>query len=289
MSTEEFAPFESRGLGSMETEASVASLETGRVLAECVTLVTRLTPQWVALGLTSGGLVFLVAYCSGLRSSGFVTAVAMMLLLPATLAAYYRLVMARKEGEGISFLSALTFGAERSIRMLATYIVLSFTLGFAAVLWFGLLELLGKSTGGAFLSVPLSIVSGLASVYFALRWQLAPAVCVVENRKFFDVLRRSYQLTENRLLPLFLIALGSGLLYFGAAMVVTFGIGLLFSSVSNNLANLALLPLFTVFYLWAWLFPLTANFLCYYYLSLGGPAPGESEFNESVGFSRTPS
>ncbi|MBT9587728.1 hypothetical protein IV102_30610 [bacterium] len=277
MSTEEFAPFESRGLGCLDSEP-IARLDASRILGEAVTLTTSSSPRWISLFLLSGGVIAVICTLCGPSGSGagyFLAMVPMLFLIPATMAAYFRLLLAGKQHESLTFISAFLYGFRRSVPMLATGVVLGGVCYLAIFLLVFVVALVSvsTSTGGELLGVVLSCVAMVASVYAALRWQLAGAVCMLEERSFFQVLLRSQQMTRGRVGSLTLINIGAGLLNFAAAMVVSVGATLMMGSPSRSPGAEFWLAIPTgMFYIWALMLPVTTNFLCYYYLRTAGQA-----------------
>lgn len=280
MSTEDFAPFESRS----DNYGVAGDLNFLSIISDSFTLTLRTLPQWAALALLNGTLLGFCAYLSGRLDSGFYMLVMLLFQVPTTLAAYYRILLARKRGEPLSLWQAIGFGLSRSVRMLATGFVLLILFWFVCVV----------TTFLAMLCSALHPVVGLGAgivmfgvgIYLALRWQLALSVCVVENLSFGSVISRSHQLTENRVAPLFLIGLIVWALQMGLNFGITATVGGLFAAADQNLGMLLAVPLVSLLYAGTFMVPLTSQFLCYYALADGYRPEEEREGPEEVGFTR---
>ena len=249
----------------------------------------------MSLFLLSGGGMAVIGTLFGSSNSGFgyfLALIPMLFLIPATMAAYFRLLQAGKQDESLTFVSAFMYGLRRSIPMLATGAVLGGVFYLAMVLLVLIPSWMTRhsDTGGLVVGFVISCLSLIGGVYAALRWQLAGAVCMLEERSFFQVLTRSQQMTQGRLGTLTVINIGAGMLYFAAAMIVgavaNFTMG---SAVRSAGTEFWLLIPIGMLYMWALMLPVTTNFLCYYYLRTGSRAfeLSASQAEDPIGLTRS--
>lgn len=277
MNDQEFAPFEPRLAGGR------SPLDFGLIVQETFILTLLSSPMWAALVLSHGLLFSLTFAAAEQMHSPFLLILALLFQMPSALASYFRILLARKRGERLSLLACLSFGFSRSIRMLATGIVMLLLFWLLTAIFImitSMCSVLHPLFGG---SVGLVLLG--CFIYCALRWQLAPVVCVVENQPANTVLERSYRITENRLTPLLGITLAVWTLQLGLDFGIGMAVGGLFEAANKNLAVLLALPFACLLYSLTIMLPLTAQFLCYYAIT-GGEPPAQQSEDDGIGFSR---
>jgi hypothetical protein len=203
---------------------------------------------------------------------------AMMPISLIFMSAFYRMLLAGSRGESLNVLQLLAFGVKRLPRAVATFgllwICMMGAFALLAMLAVGVAMAIGKTAGMMF-GMSLYVVVIALVVVGGIRWQLAPLVCILEDKSMFAVLKRSNQLVSGRLVSFigttFASMVLSYMLIIGAillCLVVTL-LGTSMKVSSPVLAGVVWVVPLVISYGIAVLLPLSAQFLAYYTLTEG--------------------
>lgn len=191
--------------------------------------------QWADLfqGLfgTGQGLVgFLVVFLGGMLAA--------ILVAGAVWALFYGALLARSRARDAAhdIGSALEQGADRWLSMFGVVVVVAVAffvlLGIPGTLIFwGVVQGLGGDAGAALSTAGFGVlgllVGGIFALFLALAWFVAPPAVVAEEVSTRDALRRSWELTENKRLPILVVVI----------------VGLVAGAIVNALVGFAATPL----------------------------------------------
>lgn len=276
---------ESRGLGATVPEPDpLGNFHAGQIVVESVALTFRTLPRWafsaflvVATWMAGFGLLSQTRLDTEFAIHASMLFV--LAILPFFFAAYLRVLLAHRRGEQLRWYQPLAFALRHSGRLMLTSLVVGGSLLFAylglLMLLFGLIEIAGAVS--LFLVIPIGVGLACCFFYYCLHWQLAVPVAVLGGQNHFAVLSTSRQLSRGRLASIFGAVLGANfltmaLVYGALFLLVLGGGGLMFLQISGPALYLAgggAALAFLVLYATAVMAPLTAQFLCFYYITRG--------------------
>lgn len=276
---------ESRGLGATLPDSDpLGSFHAGQVVIESVSLTMRTLHKWffpafLVASSWIAGFALLSQTQMDTEVAVHVSMLPAMLLTPFFVAAYLRVLLAHRRGERLTWSQPLSFGIRHSGRLFVTSFVLgcSFLLGYLIVV--GVVAALYSLAGPVSLAlgIPLGVIAACVFTYYCCHWQLAAPVAVLGGQQNFQVLKASRELSRGRVLSIIGAIMGASMLntiifYALLFVMVLGGSGLYLMKLSQPALYLAGgfagIVLF-LFYLVVAMVPLTAQFLCFHYITRG--------------------
>ncbi len=276
---------ESRGLGATVPDSDpLGAFHAGQVVIESITLTCKTLHKWLfpALLLATtwvAGFGLLSQTQMDTEIAVHVSMIPAMLLTPFFVGAYLRILLAHRRGEQLNWSEPLSFGIRHTGRLFVTSFVLGtvFTIGYLAVI--GIIAALVGLAGplGIALAVPIGVVVLCGFVYYCCHWQLAAPVAVLGGQRNFEVLKASRELSRGRVGSILGAIIGASMLntiifYAVLFAMVLGGSGLCLLKPSTPvlyLAGAGAVLVLILFYLVVAMVPLTAQFLCFHYITRG--------------------